>query len=149
MSLLETMGLVKPESSDQSVSVQQKPLDKPTRKVIQSPEKEVPKKESDVIQVMSTSDISDTSDEDSVQGSSDDSEDGRKVKKKGKKKKLKSGMMLKAKGAGIKVKVKWAQSMLGTKKRLILMIWTSLFLGSLDSSIGVKLDLGKKKLESI
>ena len=57
VSLLGTMGLVKPESSDQSMSVQKKPHDKPARKVIQSPEKEVPKKESDVIQVMSTTDI--------------------------------------------------------------------------------------------
>ena len=106
LSLLETMGLARPETSDQPASITHK----------------TPHKSLEVIQVMSTSDVSDTSDEESGQASSDDSEDGRKVKKKGKKKKLKSAMTLKAKDDGIKVKVKWAQSMLGTKKRLILMI---------------------------
>ena len=48
---------------------------------------------------------------------SGDSDDGKARKKRGKKK-LKSGMTVKAKDAGIKVKVEWAQSMLGTKKEI-------------------------------
>ena len=136
ISLLETMGWVRPESSGekQVVPTQQKAQDKPTRKVVQSPEKKPPKKDTDVIQVMSTSDVSDTSEDGLGHGSSEDSDNGCKAKKKGKKKKLKSGMILKAKDAGIKVKVKWAQSMLGMKKEVNFDEWTltSLFLVSPD-----------------
>ena len=64
------------------------------------------KTDADVIQVMSISAVSDTSEDGLEHGYSEDLGDGCKAKKKGKKKKLKSGMTLKAKDAGIKVKIK-------------------------------------------
>ena len=52
LSLLETMGLARPKTGDQPASITHKTPDKPIRKVIQSPEKDVTKKLLEVIQVM-------------------------------------------------------------------------------------------------
>ena len=82
LSLLETMGLVRLESSGkkQVVLTQQKVQDKSTRKVVQSPEKIPPKKDTDVIQVRSTPNVSNTSRDGSGHGSSNESDDGYKAK---------------------------------------------------------------------
>ena len=64
------------------------------------------------------SDVSDTSKNKVSRGkSAGDSDDG-KSKKEKRYKKLKSSVTVKAKDAGIKVKVKLVQSMLGTKKEI-------------------------------
>ena len=76
--------------------------------------------------------MSDTSDGELSAGkTSGDLDDGKARKKRGKKK-LKSGMTVKAKDAGIKVKVKWAQSMFGMKKEINFddMDSTNLYLGN-------------------
>ena len=108
------MGLMEPKTTPSSASNSEK----------LSPTSSQPDKEKDKsktlpdCQILTTSDILDTSEgEISAGDSSEDSNRCRTKKKKGKRK-LKSGMMVKVNNAGIKVRVKWAQLMLGTKKEV-------------------------------
>ena len=113
LSLLETMGLVEPKPTSNTVSTSEK--SSPTSS---QPDKGKYNTTKSDCQILTTSDVSDTSEGQVSRGeSSGDSDDGKSKKKRGKKK-LKSSMTVKAKDAGIKVKVKWAQSMLGTKKEI-------------------------------
>ena len=109
----EAMGLVElhPTSSTASVSEKSSPS-------CFQPDKGKEEGVKADCQILMTSDVSDTLDGELSDGDiSGDSDTGKAKKKKGKKK-LKSGMTVKAKDASIKVKVKWAQSMLGTKKEI-------------------------------
>ena len=113
-SLLETMGLVEPKTTPSSASNSEKLIPTPSQ-----PDKEKDKSKTlPDCQILTTSDVSDTSGGEISAGDSSDDSNRCKTKKKKGKRKLKSGMMVKAKDAGIKVKVKWAQSMLGTKKEV-------------------------------